>query len=146
MPTIHELVHGKWNRLYLDVEIEFEDKQREDYMCDRLSDILQIVWRQLVKLTGLSQSDKRLKNSFEAGNHRWKTGADGVERWTMSFHVIFSDILFEHNSIGMKHFIQKILAPEIEKDYNLVWIKQCKQETQSRIAIDIQPYTHEQSF
>ena len=69
LPLFHELVHGTYPRLYLDVEIEYAEQQSADTM----NEVLRQVWGRTVgaiaKLAGISEEQALNLKSTEMVNH-----------------------------------------------------------------------------
>ena len=128
-------------------EIEYEKQQDPSTMSGVITQVLKIVRRQLANLTGLPVEDKRIQNTVDTVNHRWKArDADGKLMWNLSAHVVFPMVFFEHNNRGMKSFIQKAVDKELQKKDGLMWMKKCKVKWEPRTAIDQRTYSHEQAF
>ena len=139
--TIYEIVQGEWPRLYCDIEMEFASQQSEETHQSILRDTMQILIAQLGNLTGNSE-DPRIRDHIMTVNHRFKK-----EMWILSAHVIFPRVMFEHNTVGMKQFVNS-LDPilQFHLEPSLVWIKKCKHGTEKRTAIDQRTYSNEQAF
>jgi hypothetical protein len=139
--TIYEIVQGEWPRLYCDIEMEFASQQSEETHQSILRDTMQILIAQLGNLTGNSE-DPRIRDHIMTVNHRFKK-----EMWILSAHVIFPRVMFEHNTVGMKQFVNS-LDPilQFHLEPSLVWIKKCKHGTEKRTAIDHRTYSNEQAF
>jgi hypothetical protein len=140
-------VKGEWPRLYFDLEMEYEEEQTPEHMCNVIGEILQIIWLKLMFVTGCSDTDVRLHTSIEMTNHRFKNrDVDNQQMWFLSCHIIFSSVRFQHNDRGMKMFVQKILDPELQQHENLCWMKKCQQKIEQRTIVDQRTYAHEQPF
>ena len=143
LPPLYELVHGENPRLYVDIEIEYEQLQDTEVMSAVIKTVLQIIRR---KITELTQCSERLLETVDTANHRWKSReVDGKEMWTLSAHIIFPMIRFEHNDRGMKSFM-KVVDTELQQHDNLMWKKKCKIKWELRTAVDQRTYMHEQAF
>ena len=121
--------------------MEFPSQQSGETHHSILRDTIDILIAQLGNITG-NPEDPRIKDHIMTVNHRFKK-----DMWILSAHVIFPRVMFEHNTVGMKQFVNSV-DPILHLHLKpaLVWIKKCKHGTEKRTAIDQRTYSNEQAF
>ena len=146
LPGLYELVHGKMHRLYLDIEKEYEEQPSKQVMAEVLELSVRCVQQKLVELNN-GHDDARFSNVVVTTNHRWKTrDVDKRQMWTLSAHVTFPQVMFEHNNIGMKRFIKEAVQTELKKHGSLGWIALRSKGAEHRTTVDNCAYLFEQAF